>query len=89
MTQTTRSAVAIRIADELRRQGLKQHDLATKTGMTQQAVSRRLKVYDAAPITVVEVEQFAHALNVSVAWLFGETETPARADSAADELVNA
>lgn len=78
-------AVATRIRDEAARQGIKQAELAEKIGLTQQAVSRRF--IGGAPITVVEVEQFAEALNVSVAWLFGETETPAR--SASDELVNA
>lgn len=78
MTTQTRSAVAIRIREESKRQKITQSALAAAVGMTQQAVSRRLG--GTAPITVVEAEQFAQALNVSVAWLFGETETPARVD---------
>lgn len=82
MKTKTRSAVATRIRDEAKRQGVGQAELAGKIGLTQQAVSRRF--VGNAPISVVEVEQFAEALNVSVAWLFGETETPAR-----PELVDA
>jgi transcriptional regulator with XRE-family HTH domain len=87
MTKKPRSAVATRIREESKRQGIPQRELAEKVGLTQQAVSRRLGE-QAAPISVVEAELFAEALNVSVAWLFGETETPARVD-ADSELVPA
>jgi transcriptional regulator with XRE-family HTH domain len=73
MTTTQHSAVATRIREEAKRQGISQAALAGTIGLTQQAVSRRLS--GGAPISVIEAEQFAQALNVSVSWLFGETET--------------
>jgi transcriptional regulator with XRE-family HTH domain len=68
----TPAAVAQRVKAEAARQGIPQAALADAIGVTQQNVSRRLA--GTAPISVVEAELFAATLNVSVAWLFGETE---------------
>jgi transcriptional regulator with XRE-family HTH domain len=71
----TPAAVANRIKAEAARQGIPQAALADAIGVTQQNVSRRLA--GTAPISVVEAELLAGVLSVSVAWLFGEAETPA------------
>jgi transcriptional regulator with XRE-family HTH domain len=73
----TPAAVAQRVKEEAARQRIPQAALAERIGVTQQNVSRRLA--GTAPITVVEAELFADALGVSIAWLFGETDTPAPA----------
>lgn len=80
MAKKTLSAVATRIREEAKRQGLSQTALAGSCSMTQQAISRRLS--GGAPITVTEAEQFAAALNVSISWLYGETPAAPAAELA-------
>jgi transcriptional regulator with XRE-family HTH domain len=77
MSEKTIAPVAKRIRDEARRQKMWQTELGKKTGLTQAAISRRFT--GDVEITVTEAEQFAQALNVSVAWLFGEATDPAPA----------
>lgn len=76
MPQKNAGQVATRIRDEARRQKIAQVDLGNAAGLTQAAVSRRFT--GEVEVSVTEAELFARILNVSVAWLFGESEDPAR-----------
>ncbi|UVF61156.1 helix-turn-helix DNA binding domain protein [Arthrobacter phage Aoka] len=75
MSEKTTGQVADRVRREARRQKVRQAELAEAAGLTQQAISRRFT--GEVEISVSEAEIFARLLNVSVAWLFGETADPA------------
>jgi transcriptional regulator with XRE-family HTH domain len=66
--------IAAEVRAEMGRQGVSKHQLATRLGVSDVWIGRRLKVDSTVQITLEEVEQMAEALGVSsqrllAAWL--------------------
>lgn len=76
MTAPLTQTVASGVRAEMARRGMSQQTLADLAGITQQTLSRRIRVENPSPFDTDELDRIAAALGVSVEQLMCATVRP-------------